>query len=207
MIAVVVALFVIIAVYLGPSLHRGRMLLRLLPLLILVVLTAMLVLKWRLDKDPTGGMLRSRMMALSNISSDVNMVGRTGLRTEAWEMAKRFPFGSGFADSSLWGKMTNPHFLFLWILQGSGWIGAIGFIWAISGMGVVCLRSLKRDDPRRYTLRAASLGILVLVLVEGLGSIVFATEQIIAVFWAVMGASLAVSGRGPEGIHIQAGDR
>jgi hypothetical protein len=46
-----------------------------------------------------------------------------------------------------------------------------------------------------------------LVLVEGLGSIVFATEQIIAVFWAVMGASLAVSGRGPEGIHIQAGDR
>jgi len=198
LVATMIALAVISVISLGwPVFHRGH-LVRLLSFILLVVPTAVLVVRWRIDVDPTAGGYLNRIAALSsvaNIMNDPSLIGRMGLRQAAWEKIKLFPFGYGFSGAFTSGGYNNPHNLYLWLLQGSGWVGALSFMLALGGLGSLCLRGLNQPEPRRRVLSIAVLGVLIVVLVEGMGSVVFAVPQITAAFWAVMGVALVVNGR------------
>ena len=199
MIGVVAAVVVIIAANLvWPGSHRGLLLLRLLLLLMLVLLVAILATQWRIEIDPTGGDIRSRMMSFRDIMSSISVVTRLMVWRAAWAMVQRYPFGYGFSGAFMPGGFNNPHNVYLWMLQGSGWIGFFGFLLALGGLAAVCLRGLSQPEPRRRVLSTAALGVLVAVLTQGIASVVFATPQITGAFWAVMGASLAVIGNRPR---------
>lgn len=193
--ATVTALAVIGAVsFSWSALHRGRLLMQLLFFLALIVPLAVSVLQWRIDVDPTGGTLMNRLMALSNITADSSFASRLEVWQAAWEMIWRFPFGYGFSGAFMSGGYNNPHNLYLWVVQGSGWIGTLGFVLALGGLAVLCLRGLSRSEPRRRVLSTAVLGVMIVVLVEGVASVVFAVPQITVAFWAVMGIAVAING-------------
>ncbi len=198
-ITAIIAVAVISALSLTwPTAHRGRLLMRFLFFLILTVPLAVLVVQWRINVDPTGGTLLNRVIALSNITTDSSFTGRFVVWRAAWDMIRRFSFGYGFSGAFMSGGFNNPHNLYLWLLQGSGWIGALGFVLALGGLVALCLRGLNQAEPRQRVLSIAVLGVLTVVLVEGLGSVVFAVPQITAAFWAVMGVAMAINGRNQQ---------
>jgi hypothetical protein len=135
-----------------------------------------------------------RLLELRNISSAGTWVGRSELFQEVLLLLRDNPLGVSF-----WGPspsvMLNPHNLYLWVAQGTGVIGLIGFLIILGSLMTVVLRGLRHPDPRRQVLSVAALGVLVVALVAGIGSVFFQVTNITATFWAVMGLLFAVDER------------
>jgi O-antigen ligase len=147
--------------------------------------------QYRMSLDPTGRIFSERILEMRNPFYAETFIARVALWDESIKGIAQHPFGMGFAEPfSLEGR-TNPHNLFLWILQGGGFIGLAGFIIALVAIVTKLIKGLSFSDERRVLLSMSSLGVLVTVLTEGLGSVVFAQQPTTIAFWVLLGSSLA----------------
>ena len=137
-----------------------------------------------------GGELNQRLVELGDVRIAYSFTSRTARWQTAWSLLRFDLFGIGFGGPT--AGYLNPHNLWLWLLQGTGVIGLLGFLIAIAGVLPAIWRGLRHSDPRRRTVSIAALGVLGVALVAGMASIFFHGAQHTVPFWAVMGVVLAL---------------
>jgi hypothetical protein len=152
---------------------------------------AIVITQYRMSLDPTGRIYSQRISEMRNPFYAETFIARLALWEEFIQRIAHFPFGMGFAEPFSLDGSSNPHNLFLWIIQGGGFIGLSGFIIALVVIVIKLIKGLSFSDERRVLLSISSLGVLVVVLVEGLGSVVFAQQPTTIAFWVLLGSSLS----------------
>jgi O-antigen ligase len=151
------------------------------------------------QSTPGSDVAYQRLLELGNITGAGTFLDRLDTWRTVWPLLLSNPFGIGF-----WGPSAsyalNPHNMWLWLLQGTGVIGVIGFLMMIVALLPGIWRGLWDTDTRRRTLSVSALGVLGVVFVAGLASAFFQQPAHTTSFWVVMGsvAALDLKGRGVD---------
>lgn len=152
-----------------------------------------LLLALRSDES---GMIAQRLAYMQQgILTDPNLVGRTRIWEEFWPIYVRTPLGMGFWTGS---QMVNLHDAYIWMLLGTGTIGALGLAMVLAIFLRACLRGLRASSDRQRTLSVAALGFIVVYMVSGASSILIFEQYKNIALWVVVGAVLGLQRSGQE---------
>lgn len=167
------------------------LLLKIIFFLVLIVGIASYIISWRTSLDPTGGSYEGRWREIKTPFQAVNVTGRIRLWEAAWESISKNPWGTGFAEPFVSSYAANPHNIFLWVLQGSGWIGFIGFTIVLFLLIRAFMRGIKQNNNLTSFYSILGIGMLIAVMVQGIACVIFETSPITIAFWAIMGICLS----------------
>ena len=158
--------------------------------LLLLVLVALAVLRHVTMIDPTQWLWSQRLLFFQQgVSFDPNFAGRLLLWRTYWPVFLRNPLGVGFW---LGDQRINIHSFYLFILHGTGVVGAIALLIVVLIFLRACWRGLYAVDARHHTLAIAALGFVLVYFTSGVTSILVLDSYKNIALWVMIGIVLAL---------------
>jgi len=125
---------------------------------------------------------------LSYPLADYNVSSRIRLAGYGWDLAVKNPWGIGFYSFKQF-YLVGVHNLYLDILHGTGFLGAISLLSLTLFCLWRCWRGLQARDPRVRQLCIGGLGFFVVTAASAMAEPqLIATYSQMLVFWVVFGA-------------------